>query len=427
MPKKLKSKEKVAKIINPFEEAKKQVLESAKIIDLDKDMINYLLEPNRVIEVKVPVMMDSGELKLFKGYRVQHDNSRGPYKGGIRYDKNVSLDEVKALALWMSIKTAVAGIPFGGGKGGIIVDPSKLSECELEKLTRQFSRAVADCVGSRKDVPAPDVNTDGKIMEWFRHEHCKTVGHETYAVITGKPLENRGSLGRREATGRGIFFTIMNAIHDLGLSKDNLRASVQGFGNVGSYLALFLFRAGIKVIAISDSSTCLYKSDGLDVPALHLYSQKNKTIKGYDEQGIKVLDRDKIFELETEILCPCAIENVITSKNMKKIKAKIIAEGANGPTTKEASDYLEKKGIFIIPDVLANAGGVVVSYFEWLQNMENKPWSEDTVNKRLKVVMDRAYHQVYSFSKEKGASMRASAYALALKRISDAAWAKMAK
>ncbi len=415
------------KEINPLEEANKQVLESAKILGLDKDMIDYILEPNRVIQVKVPVMMDNKQLKIFKGYRVQHDNSRGPYKGGIRYDKNVSLDEVKALALWMSIKTAVAGIPFGGGKGGIIVDPSKLSESELEKLTRQFSKAIADCVGSKKDVPAPDVNTDGKIMEWFRHEHCKATGKDTYAVITGKPLEKRGSLGRREATGRGVFFTIMNAIKDLGLDKEDLRASVQGFGNVGSYLALFLFRAGIKVVAISDSSLCLYKSDGFDVDALLQYSQQNKTIKGYHETGIKTLDRDKIFELDSEILCPCAIEDVITSKNMKKIKAKILAEGANGPTTKEASDYLEKKGIFIIPDVLANAGGVVVSYFEWLQNMQNKPWTENTVNTRLKEVMDRAYCEVYTFAKKEKISMRASAYALALKRISDAIWAKMAK
>jgi len=372
-------------------------------------------------------MMDSGELKLFKGYRVQHDNSRGPYKGGIRYDANVSLDEVKALALWMAIKTAVAGIPLGGGKGGIIVDPTKLSEKELEKLTRQFSRAIADCVGPKKDVPAPDVNTDGKIMEWFREEYSKVIGHDNYAVITGKPLENHGSLGRKEATGRGVFITIINAIKDLGLNKDTLRASVQGFGNVGSYLALFLYRAGIKVIAISDSSSCLYKSDGLDVPALHRYSLNKKTIKGYTESNIKVLDRDKIFELEAEILCPCAIEDVITSKNMKTIKANILAEGANGPTTKEASDYLEKKGIFIIPDVLANAGGVVVSYFEWLQNLENKPWSEEIVNSRLKVVKDRAYREVYSFSKEKRIGMRSAAYALALKRISDAAWAKMAK
>ncbi len=423
--KSIKSKDKNP--INPLEEANKQVIESAKILGLDKDIIDYILEPNRVIEVKVPVMMDNKQLKIFKGYRVQHDNSRGPYKGGIRYDKNVSLDEVKALALWMSIKTAVAGIPFGGGKGGIIVDPSKLSECELEKLTRQFSKTISDCVGSKKDVPAPDINTDGKIMEWFRHEHCKCLGHDTYAVITGKPLENRGSLGRREATGRGVFFTIMNAIKDLGLNKDELRASVQGFGNVGSHLALFLFKAGIKVVAISDSSACLYKTDGLDITSLHHYAQKNKTIKGYHESNLKILDRDKIFELESEILCPCAIEDVITSKNMKKIKAKIIAEGANGPTTKEASDYLSKKGIFIIPDVLANAGGVVVSYFEWLQNIQNKPWSENTVNTRLKEVMDKAYCEVYTLSKKEKISMRASAYALALKRISDAIWAKMAK
>jgi glutamate dehydrogenase len=428
MPKqKSKKSEKSKSKVCPLEEAKKQIIESAKFIDLEPELLDYILEPNRVIEVKIPVVMDSGKLKTFKGYRVQYDNSRGPYKGGIRYSEHVSLEEVKALALWMTIKTAVVNIPMGGGKGGIIVDPKTLSECELERLTRQFSRAIADCIGHRKDVPAPDMNTDAKIMEWFRHEHCKVTGKETYAVITGKPLESKGSLGRKEATGRGIFFTIIDTIKKLGLENRQLTASVQGFGNVGSYLALFLHKQGIKIIAVSDSSSCLYKPEGLNILSLFDYAVKNKTIKSYKESSIKVLEKEKIFEIQTDILCPCAVENSITEKNMKKIKTKIIAEGANGPTTKEADAYLSKKGIFIIPDVLANSGGVIVSYFEWLQNIKNERWTEEQVNKRLREIIGHSYQEVYSFAKSKNLSMRSAAYALALKRITNAIKARLRK
>lgn len=415
--------------INPLEEAKKQVIESAKLAGISQEMLDYFLEPNKVVEVKLPIKLDSGKIKIFKGYRVQHDNSRGPYKGGIRYSEHVSLDEVKALALWMAIKTAVVNIPMGGGKGGVIVDPSKLTQKELERLTRRYARAIANCVGPKRDVPAPDVNTDGKIMEWFRDEYSKLLGRQCYAVVTGKPLERQGSLGRKEATGRGVFFTILNAISDLKLDeKDNkkeLTATIQGFGNVGSHLAFFLHKHGIKVIAVSDSSACLYKKTGLNIPEIMKYAEKNRTIKGYSEEGIEIKKSDKIIEIPTDILCPCAIENVITEKNMKKIKAKIVAEGANGPTIKKADEYLFKKNIFVIPDVLANAGGVVVSYFEWLQNLEEKRWNEETVNQRLKEIMDRAYREVYSFSRERRVSMRAASYALAIKRIADAAERKI--
>ena len=384
-------------------------------------MLQYILEPNKITEVKLPIKLDSGKIAIFKGYRVQHDNSRGPYKGGIRYSTQVTLDEVKALALWMAIKTAVVDIPMGGGKGGIIVDPSKLTQKELERLTRRYARAIANCVGPRKDVPAPDVNTDARIMEWFRDEYSKLCGKQCFAVITGKPLEKGGSLGRKEATGRGVFFTILNAIKDLELEGKELTATVQGFGNVGSHLALFLHKHGIKVIAVSDSSSCFYKKSGLDIPELFKYAEKNKGINDYSEQEMEIKKPEKILEIPTDILCPCAIENVITEKNMRKIKAKIIAEGANGPTVKKADEYLSKKNVFIIPDVLANAGGVIVSYFEWLQNLEEKRWNEESVNHKLKEIMDRSYKEVYSFSKSKKVSLRSASYALAIKRIAEAA------
>ena len=415
----------MSKKICPLEEAKKQVIESAKIAGISGEILEYILEPNKIVEVKLPIKLDNGEIKIFKGFRVQHDNSRGPYKGGIRYSAQVKLEEVKALALWMTIKTAVVDIPLGGAKGGVIVDPSKLSQKELEKLTRRYARSIAVCVGPKRDIPAPDVNTDSRIMEWFRDEYSKMCGKQCYAVITGKPLEKGGSLGRKEATGRGVFFTILNAIKDLDLEEKNnkkeLTATVQGFGNVGSFLALFLHKHGIKVIAVSDSSSCLYKKTGLDIPELFKYSEKNKSIEGYSEEDIEIKKSDKILEIPTDILCPCAIENVITEKNMKKIKAKIIAEGANGPTVKKADEYFFKKNIFVIPDVLANAGGVVVSYFEWLQNMKEERWPEQAVNQKLKEIMDKSYKEVYSFSKQKKVSMRSASYALAIKRIADAA------
>lgn len=412
---------------NPIEEAKKQVNESAKLAGISKEMLNYILEPNRIIEVKLPIKLDSGKIEIFKGFRVQHDNSRGPYKGGIRYSPDVSLDEVKALALWMAIKTAVANIPMGGGKGGIIVDPSKLTTRELERLTRKYARMIAPCVGPKKDVPAPDVNTDARIMEWFRDEYSKMLGKQCYAVITGKSIEKQGSLGRKEATGRGIFFTILNAIQNLELDKNKkeLTATVQGFGNVGSYLALFLHKHGIKVIAVSDSSTCFYKKTGLNIPQMMSYSSHNKGLNGYKEDNLETKKSEKILEIETDILCPCAIENVITERNMKKIKARLIAEGANGPLTKKASEYFFKKNVFVIPDVLANAGGVVVSYFEWLQNLEEKRWQEDIVNQRLKTIMDKAYNEVYTYSLQKKIDMRTSAYVLAIKRIAEAAERKI--
>ena len=388
---------------------------AARLLGLDPGIWKILTSPKRQITVACPVQMDNGEIEVFTGYRVQYNITLGPAKGGIRYHPDVTLDEVTALAAWMTWKCAVAHVPFGGGKGGVICDPTRMSRRELEALTRRYVAEIIDAIGPDKDVPAPDVNTNDQIMAWVMDTYSMHVGYTATAVVTGKPIEMGGSLGRREATGRGVMIVTREAAKHLGLDIKNATVAVQGFGNVGSVSADLLSKLGARVVAVTDWKGGVYNRDGLDIAKMIDYARQHKTIEGFP--GGEPIENEQLFELEVDILVPAALENQITMDNAPVIKAKIIAEGANGPTTPEAHRHLHERGIFVIPDILANAGGVTTSYFEWVQDRHGYFWEEDEVNRRLETKMVEAFKDVLQMSLKYKTDMRTAAYIVAINRV----------
>jgi len=405
--------------INPFEVALKQLDEAAKLIKLDKGLHQVLASPKRVLTVSLPVKMDNGEIRVFTGYRSQHNDARGPYKGGIRYHPQVTIDEVKALSMWMTWKCAVADIPYGGGKGGIICDPKKMSDGELERMTRRYAYAIADIIGPLTDIPAPDVYTGGKEMAWIMDTYSALKGNYGQPeIITGKPLSIGGSLGRNEATGRGLSFTVREAAKKLKVNMKAATVAVQGFGNAGQFASQLVEAQGAKVIAASDSKGGVINKAGMEIAALRKHKEKTGSLTGFP--GSKPISNEELLETECTILIPAALENQITGKNASKVKAKIVAEAANGPTTPEADDILYKNQILVIPDILANGGGVTVSYFEWLQNLRREYWSEAEVNERLDKNVTKAFLDVYAAHDKYSVNMRKASTLLAVNRVVEA-------
>ncbi|MGB6484395.1 MAG: Glu/Leu/Phe/Val dehydrogenase [Candidatus Acidiferrales bacterium] len=406
--------------LNPYEAAEARFEEAAKKLGLAQDLYRYLQNPNKEITVYIPVKMDDGKLEVFTGYRVQHSLVRGPGKGGIRYAPNVTIDEVRALASWMTWKCAVVDIPFGGAKGGIICDPDKMSQRELEALTRRYTAELSDWIGPERDVPAPDVNTNAQVMAWIMDTYSMHMRHTVTAVVTGKPLELGGSLGRPEATGRGVMMVCDRAIAKLGMKKEGCRVVIQGFGNVGSMGARLMHEAGYKIIGLADVHGGLYNEKGFDMPKVidWVYGQ-HKSLPEFPAGGQKLSSAEVLFQ-PCDILVPAAIENQITSQNVSRVQTKILCEGANGPTTVPADEVLGKKGVFIIPDILGNAGGVTVSYFEWVQDRQGFFWREREVNERLQDVMDRSFDDVVRYAEKHGVNNRIAAYMLAIDRVAIA-------
>ena len=389
--------------------------EAARKLNLDRGIWEILTHPKRQIIVSCPVQMDNGAIQVFTGYRVQYNITLGPAKGGIRYHPGVSLDEVTTLAAWMTWKCAVAHIPFGGGKGGVTCDPTKMSPRELEALTRRYVAEIIDAIGPEKDVSAPDVNTNEQVMAWIMDTYSMHVGHTATAVVTGKPLEMGGSLGRREATGRGVTIVAREAARHVGFDIRGATVAVQGFGNVGSVSATLLSEIGAKVIGVTDWKGGVYNSKGLDIDKLLVYAAEEKTVAGFP--GGEPLTHDQLFELDVDILIPAALENQITIENAPKIRAKVIVEGANGPTTPEANNLLHARGIFVVPDILANSGGVTVSYFEWVQDRYGYFWTEKQVNERLEAKICEAFKAVSETSVKYVVDMRTAAYIVAISRV----------
>jgi glutamate dehydrogenase (NAD(P)+) len=402
---------------NPFEAMMARFDRAAELLDLERGLFKVLRNPEKQITVSIPVMMDNGEIEVFTGHRVLYNTSRGPAKGGIRFDVNVTLEEVKALAAWMTWKCAVVNLPFGGGKGGVVCDPTKMSNAELEKVTRRYTAGIIQTLGPDSDVPAPDVNTNERVMAWVMDTYSMHVGHTTTAVVTGKPVEMGGSLGRREATGRGCMIVTKQALAELGMPVRGTTVAVQGFGNVGSIAAQLLTQEGCTVEAISDRTGGYHRRGGVDVDAAIAHVQKHRTLEGFD--GGDRISNEELLSLGVDVLLPAALENVITSKNASLIKAKIICEGANGPTTAGADSILDDKGVFVIPDILANAGGVTVSYFEWVQDRGGYFWDERTVNERLTQIMERSFDDVVKMSKQHKVNMRTAAYMLSISRVAN--------
>jgi glutamate dehydrogenase/leucine dehydrogenase len=407
---------------NPYEMFKTQVRLAGEKLGLSPDLLSIIETPERVLEVSIPVRMDDGHIEVFKGYRVQHSSVRGPCKGGIRYHPAVTVDEVKALAGWMTLKCAVVDIPFGGGKGGIVCDPMKLSEGELERLTRRYTAMILPLIGPNRDIPAPDVNTNAKIMNWFMDTATALRGEPMYAIVTGKDVAVGGARGRREATGRGVMIITQEVLARLGKKLEGITVAVQGFGNVGSVAALLLHEAGAKVVGVADISGGLYNPNGLNIPELVEYVARSpkRLIAGYTAPGVSPIPADEVLTLDVDVLIPAALEGQITERNAKRIKAKVIVEGANGPTTPEADVILEERGCIVVPDILANAGGVVVSYFEWVQNLQYFYWDEAETNARLAQIMRRAFQDVWTMAQEKKVSLRIAAQMLALSRVAEA-------
>lgn len=406
--------------MNPFEIAQKQFDDVAEIMKLDKGIYAMLREPTRFLEVKIPVKMDDGTVRIFTGYRVQHNDSRGPFKGGIRFHQDVTPEEVKALAMWMTWKCAVVGIPFGGSKGGVIVNPKELSKAELEKLSRGYIRAIHMIIGPDVDVPAPDVGTNAEIMAWMLDEYEKITGKKSPAVITGKPVERFGSKGRDLATSRGGLFVLERALKKMKAVKRKgaLTVAVQGFGNVGYGFANLAHKAGFKVVAVSDSKGGIYSENGIDIDAVTEHKKKTGSVINFENS--RNITNEEILELDVDVLVPAALEEQITEQNAGRIKAKLVLELANGPTTIEADEILLKKNIPVIPDILANSGGVAVSYFEWLQNRRKKYWEEEKVNRKLEKLMKNAFDGIYKVYKEKGVSMRKAADIVAVQKVAEA-------
>jgi len=400
-----------------FDEMLKEFDRAARILKLDPGIWRILTFPKRQIVVSCPVLMDNGEIEVFRGYRVQYNITLGPAKGGIRYHPDVTLDEVTTLAAWMTWKCAVAQLPFGGGKGGIVCDPSRMSQRELEALTRRYIGELVDAIGPEKDVPAPDVNTDAQIMAWAMDTYSMHVGHTETAVVTGKPVEMGGSLGRREATGRGVMIAAREAARHVGLDIVSASVAIQGFGNVGSVAALLLAGLGARVVAVTDARGGVTSRAGLDIRGLVEHARTRGTVAGFP--GGDPLDPDDIWGLEADILIPAALENQITEENERDIRARIVVEGANGPTTTAAHRRLHARGVFVVPDILANSGGVTASYFEWVQDRHGYFWTLDEVNERLEKKMCEAFGAVLRTSVDYGVDMRTAAYMVAIARVGN--------
>ena len=400
---------------NPFEAMMSRFDRAAQLLDLEPGLYKVLRHPEKQIIISIPVMMDSGEVEVFIGYRVLYNTSRGPAKGGIRFDMNVNLEEVKALAAWMTWKCAVVNLPFGGAKGGVICDPLKMSAGELERLTRRYTHGIMHTLGPDSDVPAPDVNTNERVMAWIMDTYSMHHRHTVTAVVTGKPVEMGGSLGRREATGRGCMIVIKEALKHLGMKLSGTSIAVQGFGNVGSIAAELLAKEGCAIRGISDRTGGYWNKGGIDIDAALKYVKQHKTLEKFP--GGEPISNEELLTAEVDVLLPAALENQITSKNAAKIQARIICEGANGPTTAGADSILDEKEIFVIPDILANAGGVTVSYFEWVQDRGGYFWSEDSVNERLTDIMRRSFADVLKLSLQHKVNMRTAAYMVSISRV----------
>jgi glutamate dehydrogenase (NAD(P)+) len=403
---------------NPFRLAQQQLQKVADAFGIEDDLVGVLRECKKSVEVAIPTTMDDGSVRVFIGWRVTHNVARGPSKGGIRYHPDVTLDEVKALAMAMTWKCALMNLPFGGAKGGVVCDPKAMSRDELERMTRRLTSEIVNEIGPEKDIPAPDVGTSPREMAWIFDTYSMNKGHSVLGVVTGKPLTVGGSLGRLEATARGGVYCTLEAIGKLGLDTAGLTVTVQGFGNVGSYYALFMQQEGARVIAVSDSGGGVYNPNGIDIAAAIAHKQERGTLKGLG--GVESISNEELLLLDCDILAPCGLEQVITEENADRVKAKILCEGANGPTTPAADEILEEKGVLVLPDVLANAGGVVVSYFEWVQGLQEYFWKEDEVNAKLKEIVDKAFEETWHVHTSRGVSMRLAAYGLAVQRVAEA-------
>jgi glutamate dehydrogenase (NAD(P)+) len=403
---------------NPFEIAQEQLRNVAKEFQIDANVTRVLEQCKKAVAVSIPVVMDRGEIEVFEGYRVTHNIARGPSKGGIRYHPDVTLDEVKALAMWMTWKCALMGIPFGGAKGGVVCNPKQMSRMEIEKMTRRFTSEIINEIGPEKDIPAPDVGTDPSVMAWIFDTYSMNKGHSVLGVVTGKPLNVGGSLGRLEATAHGALYCLREATKKQDRSLAKMRVAVQGFGNVGSYLARFVAEDGATVVALSDSSGGVYNPNGIDVALALAHKQETGRLDGLKDT--ESITNEELLLIDCDVLAPCALEQVITSANAEKVKASIIVEGANGPTTPTADEILEDKGVLVLPDVLANAGGVVVSYFEWVQGLQEYFWKEQEVNQRLNDITSRAFHETWATYEGRSTTMRMAAYGLAVQRVSEA-------
>jgi len=403
---------------SPYAAALRMLDAAAEKISLNKNIWERLRHPRRCLIVTLPVMMDDGSLKIFEGYRVQHDYSRGPAKGGIRYHPDVTLEEVKALAAWMTWKCAVVSIPFGGAKGGVRCNPKEMSRAEIERLTRRYASEILIIIGPDRDIPAPDVYTDARVMAWIMDTYSVAHGHSVPGVVTGKPISLGGTLGRVEATGRGCVFTTVEAAKTLRMDLTKATVAVQGFGNVGYSAAQIFHELGAKIIAVSDSKGGIFNPRGLDPKKVFEAKEKGTSVCDYGE-GDRISNED-LLTVACDVLVPAALENVITLKNAAKVRARIIVEGANGPTVPEADEILQSNGVFVIPDILANAGGVTVSYFEWVQNIQEFFWSEEDVNRKLGEIMVRSFHEVFKMAREHKVTPRLAAYMLAVGRVAEA-------
>ncbi len=402
---------------NPYEEMLRRFDAAAKILGLDPNLYELLKIPDRELTVAIPVLQDNGSLRVFPGYRVQHSISRGPCKGGIRLAPDVTIEEVRALAAWMTWKCAVVGIPFGGAKGGVRCDPRKMSRGELERLVRRYTASIMDILGPERDVPAPDMGTDEQAMAWVMDTYSMHVRHTVTAVVTGKPVALGGSKGRRESTGRGVTLMAREALKVLGMEREGCRVAIQGAGNVGSVAASLFHEQGYRVVAISDVSGGIHDPEGLDVPSLLAHLQQRRTLEGYG--GGDRIDNAALLTCECDLLVPAATENQITSANAERIRARVVLEGANGPTTAEADAILDRKGTFVVPDILCNAGGVTVSYFEWVQDRMGYFWEESVVNERMERILVNSFHDVRGSAEKHHASMRLGAYILAIARVAE--------
>ncbi|HHW70504.1 MAG TPA: Glu/Leu/Phe/Val dehydrogenase [Clostridiales bacterium] len=407
---------------NPYDNMLEQLDAAAKIADLPIEEYITLRYPEREFTVNFPVEMDDGSTQVFTGYRVQHNSIRGPYKGGVRFHPDVNMDEVRALAAWMTFKCAIVDIPFGGAKGGVTCDPSRLSQKELERITRAYTVGIAPLIGPEVDIPAPDVNTNAQVMGWMMDSYSTYRGQNVPSIVTGKPISIGGSLGRREATGKGVSLMVREIAKEKGIDLKEATVAIQGFGNVGSVAAETLYGMGCTIVAVSDISGALYCQNGLDIPSLlqHVDSHPKHLIEGYTQEGLECIDNHMLLTLKVDFLIPAALENQITEDVARETKARIIVEAANGPTTFEADNILEDRGITVVPDILANAGGVTASYFEWVQNLQYLTWDEEKLDANLEKKMVSSFQSVYNTAKEKNTSMRMGAYIVAISRLVEA-------
>ena len=405
--------------LNPFEIARKQVKTACDRLNADPTVYEILKNPQRALEVSFPVKLDNGTVKTFTGYRSQHNNAVGPYKGGVRFHPNVNFDEVKALSIWMTIKCCVAGIPYGGGKGGITLDPRDYSEAELERISRAYAEAISPLIGEKIDIPAPDVNTNGKIMSWMVDAYENVVKKSAPGVFTGKPVEFGGSLARTEATGYGVNFAAVQALEKLGKDVKGATYAIQGFGNVGYHTGYYAHQSGAKVVAVSTVDVAIYNENGLDMEALFKEFQEKGFITNEAGYG-KEISNAELLALDVDVLAPCALENQLTSENAGKVRAKIVVEGANGPTTPEADAILRQNGVLVVPDILANCGGVVVSYFEWVQNLQGYYWEFDEVQEKETVVLRRAFRDIWNLAQEYDVDLRTASYMMSIRRVEKA-------